>query len=408
MHIAKSLWGIYDWMDQFEEMKQKPLRERVEFLGKAYAHGAARFEEHEEGKQEVIAYNDKVYEKDNEIWDVYETARSWSLEYFDEIYGKLGTCFDHLYFESETFARGVEIVQAYQEKGIFQESEGAIIFPGSKFGLHDRVFINSKGFPTYEAKELALSEMRFAQYPETDEVIHVVGKEQTEYFRVVFRAIEEMKAVGAGKEYHLVGGFLQLKGDQKMSSRTGNIITGDELLTTVEEKIAGVMEESDLTGVEKEEALRAVTAAALKYAMLRADISKDVAFDLEESISTSGDSGPYLLYVVTRIKGILAKLEEKQPFTSAPAQPTKEEQGLVMQLAGYPEAIAHAHEKRDTSIVSRYIFDLAQRYNQFYAACPVLNSTGEEQAFRIKLLETTAQTMASGLNILGIQTVDRM
>src|SRR5690606_15776608 len=112
---------------------------------------------------------------------------------------------------------GREIVLEGLEKGIFFTSDGATVFPGERVGLHDRVFLNSEGFPTYEAKDLALSELRFDEFPDVCEIIHVVGKEQTEYFKVVFAAYEALGLPGAGKESHIPGGFLQLKGDQKMS-----------------------------------------------------------------------------------------------------------------------------------------------------------------------------------------------
>lgn len=404
MHVAKALWGIYDWRDQFEAMQGAPLRERVEFLGKAYAHGAAAYEESEEKKQEVIAYNDKVYERAPEVQEVYQTARAWSLEYFDTIYARLGTSFDRLYFESEMYERGVEIVREFLPKGVFKESEGAVIFEGSAVGLHDRVFVNSKGFPTYEAKDLALAERHFADHS-PDQVIHVVGKEQTEYFQVVFKALESTLPQSRGKEYHLPGGFLQLKGG-KMSSRLGNIVTGDALLDAVTEQIAEIMKDVDIA--DRDTVVERVTAAALKYAMLRADVSKDVAFDMEASVSTSGDSGPYLLYIVARIRGILEKAEGAPHGTEVPDEIVPQEKQLVLKLAEFPAVTFAAADSYDPSKVARYLFELAQAFNSFYDACPVIQSEGPVRTFRLRLLGVVQTVMARGLWILGIETVERM
>lgn len=407
MHIAKTLWGLHDWMDEFETMADKPLTERIEFIGRAYAHGATAFEASDEQKAEVVAFNKKVYEKDESIQTVYQTARQWSLEYFNTIYDTLDSRFDRFYFESETFERGREIALEALEQGIFKKSEGAVIFEAEQFGLHNRVFLNSEGFPTYEAKDLGLAELHFEEFPDVSEVVHVVGKDQTEYFKVVFKAIDALGIADISKEFHLVGGYLQLKGDKKMSSRKGNIVTGDALIALVQDRIAEAMQESDVEN--KDEILEAVTVAALKYSLLKADISKDVAFDLEESISTSGNSGPYLLYIVARINSILEKVGEVAPDINwSELDVLKEEQALVLSLAAYPAVTADATAERDTSIIAKYLFDLAQTFNSFYHAASVQDATGSTQAFRVQLIEHTRRVMSRGLWILGIETVERM
>ncbi len=403
MHVAKALWGINDWIDQFEAAKEKPLRARVEFLGQAYAHGAQHFESGEEQKQEVIAYNDKVYERAEDIQAVYQKARSWSLEYFDSIYARLGAKFDKFYFESEMFERGTEIVKEFLEKGIFKKSDGAIIFEGSAHGLHDRVFINSKGFPTYEAKDVALAEQHLKEQPE--KIIHIVGKEQTEYFKVVFKALETVLPELTGKETHLPGGFLQLKG-AKMSSRLGNIVTGDALLDQVTKRITEIMAESTVS--DKEIVIERVAAAALKYAMLRADVSKDVSFDLEASVSTSGDSGPYLLYIVARIGSMVEKAGSEECSKHVPTTIEPQEKALLLHLAQFPVVTKEAAEQLDPSKISRYLFDLAQAYNRFYDACPVLTASETEKDFRLQMSRSAQFVMKKGLHILGIDTVEHM
>lgn len=409
MHVAKALWGIFDWKKEFESMRGKPLKERAEFLGKAYAHGSVHYEESDAAKEEVVKYNDIVYENsDAEVMALYQEARSWSLEYFDDIYKRLNSHFDRLYFESEMFARGVELVHDGLGQGIFALGEGgAIIYEGSKCGLHDRVFVNSKGFPTYEAKELALAEKHFADH-HPDKVIHVVGKEQTEYFKVVIKAMEEMLPQTSGKEYHLPGGFLQLKGDQKMSSRKGNIVTGDELLDEVRERIQKIMAEnakeqkaSDATTLEK------VTGAALKYGMLRSNVSQDVSFDLEESVSVTGDSGPYVLYIVARIKSILRKVSVAGASKIPPHVET-EEKNLLLKVGEFSGVTKLAVEKCDPSEITQYLFELAQNFNNFYHACPVLQASPDVQAFRIEIIQSVLQVMEKGLSLLGIETIEEM
>lgn len=410
MHIAKSLWGIFHLLPEFEEAKNKSVDEKVAFLGKAYALGATKFEEDEKIQTEILDYNRKIYEHDLEIQDVYQIARSWSLQYFDLIYSKLDTRFDRLYFESEVFDEGKKMVLDGLAKDIFKKSDGAIIFPGSEFGLHDRVFINSQGFPTYEAKDMGLGKLHFAEY-KPDKVIHVVGKEQTEYFKVVFKALAALLPQTEGKEFHLVGGYLQLKGDQKMSSRKGNVVSGDELMVIIEGKVREIMAERDVEN--KETIANKVATAALKYTMLRVNASQDMAFDVYESINTSGDSGPYVLYIVTRIHSLLAKagilgdLKSNQKIT-IPAEISPEEKKLLLSISQFSEITEQAARELDPSIITKHVFTLAQSFNSFYQACPVLDAPEEQKQFRLQLVRTVAHVMTNGLHLLGIETVEEM
>lgn len=408
MHIAKALWGIYDLKETFDAISQEDdVKKRVEFLGEAYAHGAQHFESGDQGREEVVAYNDKVYEHDESIQDVYQTARQWSLDYFDMIYHRLGTHFDRLYFESEMFEEGTAIAKQALEQGILSVGEGgAIIYEASKHGLHDRVFINSKGFPTYEAKDLALARHHLDDH-NPDKIIHVVGRDQTEYFKVVIRALEDILPETTGKEHHLIGGMLQLRGEEKMSSRTGRVVTGDALLFLVEERIREIMADNDVP--EKEHVVEKVTTAALKYAMLKADVSKDVAFDMEESVSVSGDSGPYLLYIVARIKRLLEKADAGTVgHSSLPEELHTTEQELLFQLTRYPAVTKKAVETYDPSHISKYMFELAQSFNTFYSSCPIVQEDVMLQSFRITIAQSVLQVMEHGLSLLGIETVDTM
>jgi len=407
MHQAKAMWAIDSHKSKVISLNSAPLTERVAWLGEMYAEGASAFENDEKAKEEIVEMNRKIYEKDSSIWETFQAVRQWSLDYFDTIYTKLGSHFDKLYFESDSFEPGMALVQDALEKGILTKSDGAVIFEGSKHGLHDRVFLNSKGFPTYEGKELGLAQLHHTEF-NLDKVVHVVGKEQKGYFEVVFKALEHILPETAGKEMHLPGGYLQLKGGKKMSSRTGSVIAGDELLAMVEEKVREIMKDSAVD--KKEETVQKVTAAVLKYAMLKADVSQDVGFDMEESVSTSGDSGPYLLYIVARIKSILNKSEYRisKSETIVPEGVESAEKQLVLKLAAYPVATSRAFAEQDPSVVAKYLFDLAQRFNSFYTQCPVLKAEAPTQAFRLQLISAVELVMTRGLSLLGIETLEEM
>jgi arginyl-tRNA synthetase len=408
MHIAKCLYAIlkYD-KDGIKNQSKMDINDRVKYLGEMYARGSKDFEESESVRTEVGDINTSIYEQDRLVKDIYKETRKWSLEYFDKIYKRLYTKFDRFYFESEVFERGKNIVLENVDKGIFKASQGAIIFEGSKFDLHDRVFINSKGYPTYEAKDMGLAELQYKEH-KPDKIIHVVAKEQTEYFKVVIKAQEEVFPYIKDKQFHLDYGWVTLKSG-KMSSRTGQVVLGEWLLEEVKKKISEVMSESELKN--KEEVLEKITVAAVKYAMLKIGVRQDMAFDINESVSLTGDSGPYLLYIVARIKSILKKdtRNKIQKISNFQFPISKEEKKLLLQVANFSEVIKSSAEDLDPSKIAKYLFELAQTFNSFYENCPVLKAENDDvRDFRLQLINQVGQVMEKGIYLLGIETVDEM
>ncbi|PIT87915.1 MAG: arginine--tRNA ligase [Candidatus Magasanikbacteria bacterium CG10_big_fil_rev_8_21_14_0_10_40_10] len=407
MHIAKCLWGIAQSKKEYERVKTESLEEKVKFLGKVYALGGRAYETDDKKiKQAIVEFNDKIYSRDNSIKEIYETTRHWSLEYFDHVYQRVGSRFDRLYFESEVFAQGKEIVEKFLTKGIFVESQGAIIFAGSQYGLHDRVFINSNGFPTYEAKDMGLAVKQFSEY-DPDKIIHVVGKEQAEYFKVIFKALEFVLPSSQGKEYHLSYGWVTLK-EGKMSSRTGQVILGEWLLDEVEKKVNEIMKDNDLS--DKENVIKKVALSAVKYSFLKTGVKNDIKFDLQESISLSGDSGPYLLYILARIKSILRKAgQNNAKFKNlADIEVADYEKQLLLKINEYAQTVASAAQDLDPSKIARYLFELAQKFNAFYENCPVLPSQGAIKDWRLAICDLTGKIMDKGLSLLGIDSVEKM
>lgn len=409
MHIAKCLYAVFKYdKDGIDNQKQMVLDARIRYLGEMYARGAREFEDSEKVRGEIAELNTKIYERDRSIKEVYETTRSWSLEYFDKIYKRVGSHFDRLYFESEVFERGKKIVKKGLKKKIFKESEGAVIFEGSKYeGLHDRVFINSKGYPTYEAKDLGLAELQFKEYS-PQAIYHVVAREQSDYFKVMFKAQEFTLPKSKGRQHHLIYGWVSLK-EGKMSSRTGQVVLGEWLLDEVKDRVRDKVK--DDVNLNKDEVAERVAIAAVKYAFLKTGIANDIQFDMKESISTSGDSGPYLLYIVARIKSILKKAQETRNglrVTSCGLRVTSPEKKLLLQLAEFSEIAKRAAEEFDPSKIAQYLFDLAQGFNNFYHECPVIQAEEETREFRVLLIQAVAVVMTRGLYLLGIETVEEM
>ena len=413
LHIAKCIWGIKKRFMIFD-LGFKNLDEKIEFLGKCYVEGNKAYEEDEKAKKEIISINKKIYDKsDEEINKLWKETRSWSLEYFDRVYKRVYSHFDRFYFESEVYQKGKKIALEFLKKGVLAKSKGAVIFPGKKYGLHDRVFLNSAGNPTYEAKDLRLCQLQFGEY-HPDLIIHVVSKEQTGYFQVIFKALEKIFPQSKGKEFHLEYGWVNLK-EGKMSSRTGNVVLGEWLLDKAKTKIKSIMDKVAKGGkvADREAIAEALAVAAVKYSFLRQGVGKDIAFDFEESVSFEGNSGPYLVYTYARCKSVLEKagkfnqLVKLEKFELNP-----EELAVLRTLYRFPEVVKEAGSQYNPSLIGTFLYDLAGKYNTFYNKHSILTpketQTRVVSNFRLSLTAATAQVLKNGLNLLGIKAVEKM
>ena len=400
LHVAKAIYGlIHDLEDSkisFEELEKQNLEDRIKFLGQAYAFGAQVYEENEAKKEEINQLNKKIYEKDPSILNLYEKGREWSLDYFDLIYNRLGTHFDHFYFESEAGIRGIKIIKEHLKDGIFEESEGAVIFDGEKYGLHKRVFINSLGLPTYEAKELGLAEQKYEDF-KYDQSIIVTAKEVSDYFKVLIKALSLIKPDLAEKTRHIGHGFVKLP-EGKMSSRSGNIITGEWLLDESVKKVKESFPEMDKKTAEK------VGVGAVKYSLLKSGLGKDVVFDFDQSISLEGNSGPYLQYTFARCLSVMAKKTSKTDDFATGAI-SREDEALLKKVVKFESQFIFTREISQSTLCT-YLYELASIFNLFYQKCPILKSENED--FRLSLTNATSKILEQGLYLLGIDAPEKM
>ncbi len=405
MHIAKALYALLELVPYKDQVKEiTGVHERVEFLGKAYAAGSTAFEASDEVKKTIGEINIKIYAKNPSVYPLYRKTRQWSLDYFDEIYRRLGTHYDRFYFESEFYELGKKYVTEGIKKGIFEESKGAIIFPGEKLGLHNRVFVTGEGNATYEGKEIGLGRVQFDEY-DPDLIIHVVGPEQAAYFQVLFKALEQVFPDTSGKEYHLIYGWVKLK-EGKMSSRLGNVVLGEWLLDEAKKSIYKILEttrSSEYTQELRDEIAEKAAVAAVKYSFLRVGVSGDIAFDLEASVSFEGDSGPYLQYTYARARSVLRKAQNISHLSNISHLGNLEERALARAIMQFPDIVADAAENFAPNTLCTYLFHLAQQFNLFYAHNPIL---GDPK--RLTLASATAQVLHNGLYLLGIETLEQM
>jgi arginyl-tRNA synthetase len=405
LHVAKSIWGILQLRVDMPQESASP-QEKSAFLGRTYAAGSKAYEENEAAKAEIVDINQKIYDKsDAEINSLYDSGRKWSLEYFETLYARLGTKFVHYFFESEVGPEGEAIVRAHPE--VFKESQGAIIFPGEKYGLHNRVFITSQGLPAYEAKELGLNKKKFEEY-HPDESIIVTGNEINDYFKVLLKAMELTLPEVAEKTKHIGHGMLRLPGG-KMSSRTGEVITAEALISQVKDAVeVKIKENKELTESDKENIKEKVAISAIKYSILKQGIGRDVIFDLNTSIAFHGDSGPYLQYTYARLNKIVSKAGEIG-HAEAEELKTSGELQLMRQILSFPDEITRAVSELAPNHLALYLFELANLANRFYEGDPILvdENTARKNS-RLLLSATAARAIKGGLWLLGIEVLERI
>ena len=427
LHVAKTLWGLIKIMAEegvsFTEVEKRSLIERVKYLGEAYMLGFKYYDDKkdEQAVKEIDAINYYIFslfipqlEKKEapaydgiDLKDMYQKGRLWCLDYFETIYNRVGTTFDYYFFESEVGEGGLKVVLDNMGS-VFKEDDGAIIYEGNKEkGLHTRVFVNKYGIPTYEAKDLGLA-VKKGELVDYDESVIITGNEQSGYFKVLLDALSKIRPDLAEKTAHMSHGMVKLPGAEKMSSRKGKIIDAQWLLDETKSKVLAVMEKNGKG--EKQEIAEKIAQAAIKYAFLKVGVGRDVIFDFEKSISFDGDTGPYLLYVYARGNSLLKDSESEGIGNicvgSCLENPYTKE--LLGHISKHENAVLNSGISYSPAILCQYLFDLGQKFNNFYQNVRILDAQDDERAFLLSIVEATMLTMKEGLNLLGIQVVEQM
>ncbi len=406
MHIAKTLWGIRKREGEFPS-RRVPIAERVAFLGACYVLGSNAYEDSTEAKAEIEVINKKVYEaSDRKLTKYYKLGRKWSLQYFEQIYKKLGTKFDYYVLESQVAHDGVAVVEEYLEKGVFEKSDGAIVFKGEKYDpkLHTRVFINSQGLPTYEAKEIGLNFRKWKRV-RPDRSVVITANEQTDYFRVVLKALEMILPEAHKVTEHVSHGMMRFA-EGKMSSRKGNIITGESMVRDVEKMVFEKLADRDMEEKDKAEVAEMVAVSAIKYSILKQTTSSDIIYDFEKSISFEGDSGPYLLYTAVRAAAVLGKADREKVKAkfAADAEPDT----LSRTLARFPEVVSRAAGEKAPHYVATYLIELSSLFNAWYANTTIVKKDDPLSPHKVAVTKAVRTVLVNGLDLLGIRVPERM
>ena len=415
LHVAKTIYALE---------KTDLTDPKIEDIANCYIKGTAAYEDDEAAKAEITKLNKEIYKINHDdihgtkLADLYWHGREVSYEYFKDFYASIGVKFDKYYPESTVADLGLAKVKEQLEKGVYEMSNGAVIFDGDKFGLHTRVFINKEGIPTYEAKDVGLIFTKWADY-HFDKSVVITASEQLEYMKVVLKSVEQYAPELVEKTSHLTHGLVKLPGNKKMSSRKGNFLKAVDVLDMVKDELKAEYDSTD----EK------ISLAATKYAFLKYKMGGNIIFDPKESVKMTGNSGPYLLYSCVRAKKILANVRaqdkgletvSREPYEASevtePRNGGREgtgsrdfcpsERSLVKKLLEYKDVLAEAVKEMAPHKVANFLYELAQEFSRFYENCPVAGSDQESE--RAKLVEKYLQVMTHGLNILGIEIPEEM
>ena len=390
LHVAKTMYVL----------KQKALDTlKIEDIAKCYIEGTALYDEDEKAHAEITKLNKEIYRINQEdihgtpLADLYWRGRELSYEYFNNFYATIGVHFDKYYPESTVAALGLATVERELANGVYEKSDGAIIFPGDRYGLHTRVFVNKEGVPTYEAKDVGLIFTKWQDY-HFDKSIVITGNEQLEYMKVVLKSIEQYAPDLVARTTHLTHGLVKLLGGVKMSSRKGNFLKAVDVLDLISEALKSEYNSTDPK----------VSLAATKYAFLKYKMGGEIIFDPKESVKMTGNSGPYLLYSAVRAKKILqncqpAQLSDNHIYNIY-------EKNLAKKLLEYKNTLEAAVSENAPHKVASYLYELAQEFSRFYENCPVVGD--EEEAKRSQLVQVYLSTMTHGLNLLGIEIPEEM
>lgn len=372
----------------------------------AYVLGTQKYDEDAEAKKEIIELNKQIFQRsDAKVNKIYDEGKKWSLSCFETIYKKLGTTFDYYFFESQVAGFGKEIVQENIGNVFAKGDNGAIIFKGEDVGLHTRVFINSEGLPTYEAKELGLAKVKYATYKYDSSVV-ITGNEINEYFKVLLAAMSQIFPKLAEKTKHVGHGMMRLP-EGKMSSRTGKVVTAESLLANLEALVNEKIADRELSLKEKKQIAQSVAVAAVKYSVLKQSAGSDIIYDPQRSVTFEGDSGPYLQYSLARALSVLVKAKTEKIKPSLKKTP-EAISVLAKKMYYFSDVVERAGKELQPHYIALYLIELAGEFNHYYAGNKIVDKTSEFSPYHAALTEAFSVIMKNGLWLLGINYLQKM
>lgn len=351
-------------------------------------------------------------EGDEEVRALWAKMNGWVYAGFDETYARLGVGFDKVYYESQTYLLGKELVQRGLDMGVlFRKEDGSVWCDLTGDGLDQKLLLRKDGTSVYMTQDLGTALLRHTDFG-AERLIYVVGNEQDYHFKVLKLILAKLGFDWADKVYHLSYGMVELPSG-KMKSREGTVVDADDLIDEMERTAEAMSSEhgknEELGADEQKHLYHILALGALKYFILKVDPSKNMLFNPAESIDFNGNTGPFIQYTHARIRSIVRKAGHLEPWKVADVQIGEKERAVVKVLHALPSTLEAAAVAYSPAMVANYAYDLAKAFNSFYQDTPILRESDvPTKAFRVQLCVAVAEALKNTMKILGIEVPEKM
>jgi arginyl-tRNA synthetase len=431
IHICKSMlawkkWGkgqtpestgkkgdhlVGDFYVKFDQEYKKELNA---LMGKGLSKEEAEKESKlmQEAREMLLAWE----AGDKEVVDLWKTMNDWVYKGFDETYKALGVDFDKIYYESQTYTVGRDMVLQGIDKGLFHRRDDNSVWADlSENGLDEKILLRSDGTSVYMTQDIGTAKMRFEDY-KIDKMVYVVGNEQDYHFRVLSILLDRLGFEWGKDLVHFSYGMVELP-EGKMKSREGTVVDADELVAGMIDTARDMSKElGKLDGYSDEDAeriYRTIALAALKYFILKVDPKKNMTFDPRESIDFNGNTGPFIQYTYARVQSVFRKAGEKGIDVSLNVDTglelTEKEVGLLKVIGNFPNVVKDAGAVYSPALIANYVYELAKEFNQFYHESPIVfEEDTAKRSLRLTLSHAVGQTIKQGMWLMGIDVPERM
>jgi arginyl-tRNA synthetase len=378
---------VSEGMDKAAAEKEAPIMKETQQM----------LQEWEAGKPAII-----------ELW---KKMNSWVYAGFDVTYKRIGSDFQKMYYESDTYLLGKQFVEEGLQKGVFYKKEdGSVWIDLTADGLDEKLVLRKDGTSVYITQDIGLAQQKYDEF-KYDQSLYVIADEQNYHMKVLKLILQKLGKPYAEGVYHLSYGMVELPSG-RMKSREGTVVDADdmveEMVNVARQKTEELGKVKDFTEAELKELYDTIALGALKFFLLRVDPKKKMIFNPEESIDFHGFTGPFVQYTHARIKSVLRKAEAGS-VKEASGSLLKLEKDLIVLLEQYPIILEQAVAEHNPSVIAIYVFNLAKMFNTFYTEHSVMNAESEEKKqLRLQVSEMTANVIASGMSLLGIRVPERM
>ncbi len=351
--------------------------------------------------------------KDPQVYLLWTTMNGWVYKGFEKTYKTMGVDFDTLYYESDTFLLGKDLIMEGLVKGIFfQKEDGSIWIDLTAEGMDEKLLLRSDGTAVYMTQDVGTAVDRYKDYPDLSGMIYTVGNEQDYHFKVLFLILQKLGYSWAQNCYHLSYGMVELpKGMGRMKSREGTVVDADDLMEEVIETAKEMTQErghiEGMSEKEKEQLFHTIGMGGLKYYLLKVDPKKKLVFNPMESIELNGNTGPFIQYAHARIQSLLKKAGATNPIKDVTLE--AEEKEILKHLSLFPSIIEEAATNYSPALIANYLFELVKLFNSFYQSISILNEENDElRNMRLVLSSNVGKVINLGMGLLGVQVPSKM